>query len=140
MKLGPIQELWLYRLENYPDRQGDRRLGELNEDGESYHASCLGEYLITYRRCNKVPFEELWSGDEGKDLFDNIHSGSVLVLRDSYKDLGLHSENGLIVGDYYDKEGNYYGSLSQLNDHGFTWPEIAAIIRDRPEDIFTKSL
>jgi hypothetical protein len=134
MELGPIQELWLYRLENYPERQTDSELGHLNDDGESYQACCLGEYLITYKRCNKIPFAELWE-------LSNLSDDSDLeVLSGSFIDLGLHDESGEIVGGYTDEKGQNFESLAELNDHGFSWDEIAAIIRERSEDIFTKSI
>jgi len=126
MKIGPIQEQWLQRLEQHPELQTNARLGELTEDG--YRACCLGEYLLTYHRCLGTDISRLFNNgvlQDGDDYY---------VLVESFDDLGLQDDAAHIFGDCE------YDSLAEMNDNGVSWPEIAAYIRKYPEMVFTKSI
>lgn len=144
MEIGPIQELWLYRLENYPERQMTGRLGEYNSKTDEYSACCLGEYLITYKRAQKIPFEDIWDNEHNEEsglnnflLFDENDEETLV---NSFDDLGLFSESGDIQGNYTTQEGETYGCLAEMNDDNVPWPEIAAIIRENPEKFFRESI
>jgi len=139
MKIGPIQEQWLQRLEQHPELQMRGYLGELTTNG--YLACCLGEYLLTYKRIMGEDISrlfhngELWYSkrDNEKDGDKNLSSLNI------FTDLGLYDEVGSFEGDSEDG-GRKYNSLAEMNDNGVSWPEIAAYIRKYPEMVFTKSI
>lgn len=125
MKLGPIQEAWVKSLEDHPERQMKDKLGEGTES--EYRACCLGEAkMVMYRAgwCkNPIEHGTLHSGGEDAQL-------SQL----DRKKVGLRS------GDGDAKDETVKRSLAFMNDHGKTWPEIAAIIRENPSKYFFKSV
>jgi len=140
MKIGPIQEVWLQRLENNPDIQMESSLGYM--DSMCYKACCLGEYLLTYYRENGWEISQLWRSKED-DMY-LVDGDTEEVLKTSYEKLGLFSSNGAFGlsddDDDDDEVGSDVMSLSDMNDNGWTWPEIAAWVRKHPELVFTKSL
>ena len=87
---------------------------------------CLGVACEVYNRYhpkNKLEIEE----HEGEKLYN----GFALVLPPEVEEwLGLASENGFFNGD-----GTKY-SLTQLNDAGYTFAEIADIIESEPKGLF----
>lgn len=131
-ELGPLQKMWLESLEKHPERQGRKVLGEGNST--HYKACCLGELLICEARLQgkPLPFSE-----------DNVlYDGNSFYLYDSYKRLGLRSKEGALKehAGFFFRGGKEIclHSLARMNDHGYTWPEIAAYIRANPENVFTK--
>lgn len=91
--------------------------------GEEYKACCLGELALIAGVAD-------W--DEGGLL--KVRSGisySYCTLP-NYKDLGLRSGSGA--------SNNGLTTLANLNDEGVTWPEIAKIIRENPENYLSKSV
>jgi len=131
-ELGPIQQEWLRRLEEHPERQINAKLGELLGDG-TYGACCLGEYLLTYHRD-----ADIW---EEKILVDDHEEGEEELV-ESYQKLGLRTQAGGFNLDRVVNNPNpRKHSLAMLNDHpGITWPQIARFIRENAEHIFTRSL
>ena len=137
-ELGPVQEQWLKNLEAYPERQCDGILGQKRDDG-SYVACCLGEFLLTYYRAQGwvEPFKN------GGYLYDDDEQETLSYSADA---LGLNSENGGLRDPVTDKI--YVVSetmpritcLASMNDHGWSWPEIAAFVRENPELVFFKSV
>jgi len=135
-KLGPIQEQWLKNLEAYPERQTEACLGFLNPD-KTYRACCLGELLLTYHREVAGSVEDLWVKSMEDDMFELSDNGEYFnTLESSYKKLGLRDTNGsfktLVIGGW--------DSLAELNDNGFTWSQIAEVVRENPEKVFFKSV
>lgn len=131
-ELGPIQEAWLKRLEEHPERQDKEKLGVKHPDG-TYTACCLGEGLLTL--CELTSRVPAWSPDG--TLFDGDSADpqwrSSLYLQNSWRELGLRSSAGLTA--------DRLTCLAELNDHPkTTWVDIAAAIRANPENFFTKSV
>lgn len=118
--LGPLQEKWMQSLEQHPERQGRNTLGVQMSNG-SYKACCLGEGGLTAGICR-------WD-EEG--LLVDIDSGSTHYLDSGYIKLGLRDKRG-VAKDYILSE-----SMASMNDDGYSWPEIAAIVRGNPEAYFT---
>lgn len=63
----------------------------------------------------------------------------------SYDELGLYSDVGsfdaLYEGDLlYKGEELKCSSLEEMNDGGYTWPQIAEFIRENPKVVFSKSV
>lgn len=124
-----LQEIWLNILETADlSVQTKDVLGFKTEDNEAgYRACCLGEAQLCINRL------------EGIELFINnkIFSGKMDTELDltSYKKLNLTSPTG-----HFKKEFKYLngdGSLANLNDNGYTWKQIAKIIRKNPRNVFT---
>lgn len=134
MQLGPLQEAWVKSLEDHPERQMDGQLGQLQEDG-SYKACCLGEGLCVMARIKgerppfDIDFGVLKSEDEDYQLAIKDYSG-----------LGIFDGCGIFIGPGPIDGAGATCSLAELNDAGYTWPQIAKIIRNNPERIFTKSV
>lgn len=57
---------------------------------------------------------------------------SIAILSHVYEQVGLIDSTGMAT--------DHNKALTQLNDGGNTWPEIAAIVRANPEHFFTKSV
>lgn len=133
---GPTQEKWLKSLEDNPERQMKDSLGEKDADG-SYHACCLGEYLICAGKAQWKDFGKgqiLTDGKEKDYRGEGFETHADSELLNSWEELGLHSSGG-------SRETGFRGqSLAQMNDTGYTWPEIAAEIRKTPEAWLTKSV
>jgi hypothetical protein len=127
MKLTELQEKWLVSLETSPpEKKTISRLG--SKDGDSYVACCLGELHVTACKEKGVnPFNE-WGRiiDEG-----NYNRLSTY----SYLEYGLMSSLGGFK-EFIVFDNRTYHSLSELNDLGVSWKEIAKIIRENPENVF----
>ena len=129
-EFGPIQTKWLESLENNPERQTNGHLGTKLSDG-TYKACCLGELAITAGLAQWNELNEL--------VVFNSMGNSLAYLHGVHDKVGLHSPTGR-VPERCQKTYPSKPSLSQLNDNGKTWPEIAAIVRENPEDYFFKSV
>ena len=132
MQLGPVQERWVQFLEQNPDLQGTNQLGYIVRDGENLcdgtKMCCLGAALFT-----------LFPHKVGS--LDDY--GYKLSLEISYELLGLRDPRGSLFPRFTPKftnEGIHLYSLAEMNDNGFTWPEIAAYIRRNPENVFERSV
>lgn len=57
-------------------------------------------------------------------------------------ELGLQGSVGECIFEsvHHDSRDENFSDLASMNDHGVPWPEIAAIIRDNPDNFFTKSV
>lgn len=120
--IGPLQEEWLTYLETYPEQQHEGSLGFIR-NGE-IKACCLGAAgLISGVVC---PTED--------GMLETFNS-QVGGLSECYEAIGLYGE----FGNTHD-DTDYFRKLSVLNDHGTTWPEIAALIRSKPQDYFKISV
>ena len=128
MQLGPVQERWVQFLEQHPDLQGTSRLGYIVRDGENLcdgtKMCCLGAALFTL-----YPYK-VGSLDD---------YGYKLSLETTYKILGLNNPRGSLKVSFTEGRMHFY-SLAEMNDKGFTWPEIAAYIRANPENVFERSV
>lgn len=132
-KLGPLQTQWIQSLREHPERQTIKTLGKRLHDG-TYRACCLGEAGLIAGVCFWSEFNTLSTvaGDV------NSSSHQQVLDNDAYKAMGLKSPWGHIravrgIGD------SSVPSLSWLNDHGKTWPQIADIIMQDPSQYFTES-
>lgn len=116
LELNELHKKWLKSLREHPERQGKKKLGHIiNTDTKEYTACCLGELLCIYKK-----------GNVFNNKGDIVDGSSEVILNDSYKELGLYSP----VGRSRDLASP---TLSQLNDNGKSWPEIADIIESNPE-------
>lgn len=144
--LTPLQEKWLKRLEQFPERQLQKSLGIIDFKTKEYRACCLGEALVCILE------------EEGKSISDIFNKNGILYdfndrlnQTDSYIDfhysqLGLISPQGHL-NQIAKINGDNYQTLAGMNDgvkdldgyqlaSDLTWPEIAAYIRANPENVF----
>lgn len=131
MKLGEIQQKWVNSLREHPERQMTGCLGALNSVG-TYNACCLGEALCVLARHEGKPLPFT----EKNYIADN---GDYYYLDSSFKKIGLRNEQGQFRGKI-NFNGNIIISLSQMNDNGTSWSEIADFIEGNPYEIFTHSI
>lgn len=138
-KLTETQEAWLQALES----------GRYYQTKETLHDKvgycCLGVY------CDLVNPQ----GWESGDAFSKVFAFRYVTDEHDYEEyyeydlagslmskLGLFSEGGGLecnssIWPAYKKEPNKYcGSLAEMNDHGYTFAEIAAFIRANPAAVF----
>lgn len=128
-KLGPLQEYWVTQLEKYPEKQLTGRLFE-GTSSKDYKACCLGEAILCVNRVNK---KKIWSTEI-------IQQEMELVLtQNTIEKYGFYSKRGKFKNNNF-KYLKYNNSLASLNDGGFTWPEIPAIIRRNPANVFSKAV
>ena len=136
-KLGPIQKEWIRRLREHPERQTEGMLAA--KVGDSYKACCLGEGLLTLCEANKI--EPMW-----KTRFDSdtvyLHSVTPeddeeyhVLKRNDFEGLGLRDQNGS-----FEEALENYACLTEMNDDGVSWSEIADYIEQNPENVFVKSV
>lgn len=123
---SPLISLWLSQLEKYPERQTKTILGEGTPS--KYKACCLGEAELCIHRIakTKLPFVKTYD-----QLPFQILSGieTSLLSNESYRKLKLNDNQGKILN-------GKKSSLADMNDGGFTWPEIAKFIRENPKKVF----
>lgn len=130
MELGEIQKAWIKSLRENGHRQHKHSLGIKISD-EEYKACCLGEALCVLNRLK---------GKESPFSHDCIMDGTEKeVLSKSYSELGLRGEAGALKKIHIINNISF-DSLADLNDHAFTWAEIADYIEQNPENVFTKSV
>lgn len=126
MELGPIQKAWIASLRANPERRMSGTLGRRYSDG-TYKACCLGEGGLIAGVCE-------WVEDRLQVKGTDVNGGCTFYLKnEAYESLGLINEKGQHIS-------NPEFSLSELNDFGKTWPEIADILEKNPEDYFTHSV
>jgi len=131
MKLGPLQEYWVSQLEKYPEKQLKEKLFE-GSSSKNYKSCCLGESMLCINRFNK---QKVWD-DEIIKLENEGEGGLKKSVIEKY---GFYNE----IGQFKNNKFKYLknkNSLAELNDGGFTWPQIAAIIRKNPGNVFSKSV
>lgn len=122
MKLGPLQRKWVNTLKKHPERQLEGQLGEAYEDESIYKCCCLGQAGLLLGTCS---FE--------RGVLRETFSNGSYTLRDTYRQLGLRSEEGAILESHL--------TLTSLNDdHHHTWVDIAYLIEAAPELFFTESV
>lgn len=126
-QLGPIQTKWLESLEAHPKRQMKSSLGtKKQEDGDEYKACCLGELGLIAGLCE-------WRGTDLTVTQDGCKISDTYLIN-VWEELGLRSERGSA------DDGEESNDLAELNDGGYSWPDIAARIRKNPEAYLTKSI
>lgn len=119
MELGPTQKKWVEALRSGTYTQCNDALVSYN--AQTGHASycCLG---VADKLFNLVPNSK-----------DNLYGSDYRGV------LGLRTENGgflrLMTVNGYD-----YTELTQMNDDGVTFEQIADFIETNPEIVFTKSV
>jgi hypothetical protein len=124
-KLGPLQQKWVAYLKKNGHKQGKGALGYIDEKDRRKKMCCLGAagYAIL-KSC-------VW---KDKTLLEK-KTNDNLVLNHSYEKLGLRTENGSfgILENLDDP-----AALSELNDQGYSWYEIACYLEAAPELFFTE--
>lgn len=151
MELGPIQKEWVKYLRAHPEQQVDSRLGYKQPDGR-LRMCCLGAALKVFETLDGTPLQ--FTPDQlGADFVEMLTDGykdvecfykATEVLDNSYKKLGLFSASG----SFHNSTGllsevipaNHSRSLSEANDYGVTWPQIADFIESNPEIVFKESV
>lgn len=123
-KLGPLQKAWVKELREHPERQIMGELGSGNID--KFKACCLGQLHVCAK--GKNAFNERGEIDDG-DL-GYLHSCT---------DYGLRSSGGSLK-DFHSFSNGTYTCLSNANDGGVPWSELADFIEQNPEKVFTKSV
>jgi hypothetical protein len=115
-QLGPKQEAWLQALESGKYRQTRQVL----HDGEGY--CCLGVACVVegVKPRQSTDGETFWFEDDFASAPDSV--AQALKLR------GTDGER---------RDDSVEWMLTRLNDYGKTFAEIAAIIREEPEQYFT---
>lgn len=121
MKLGPLQIKWIEFLRNNPGKQGKGCLGKIKEGVEQM--CCLGAAGLIAGVCH-------WDGDALVTSENNI----LFLSGNAYKSIGLRNVSGKSV------DGNNDKCLSYLNDEKMTWPEIADLLEENPDEYFTHSI
>lgn len=147
--LGPLQKQWVADLRANPERQCKGILGRKDHTGD-YEACCLGQLVITsYRQRFAAPpfgfdniLYENW--DQIREVGENEVTADDFAqqLDDSFENYGLHNSVGrirteLLSPEWQERLGDYH-CLAQLNDNTLTWDQIADLIEDHPEAIFTR--
>lgn len=131
MKLGPIQEEWVKRLEFYPELQTQGQLGIRLSDGQ-VKCCCLGEAHLLL--C-ELSGEEPEFNNSGMLLANDLNTSAL----SDFKKIGLRSSNGWLFKPYKSKK-KWYFNLASMNDMGMSWTEIASYIRSNPENVFTHAV
>lgn len=127
-EFGPLQTKWLDALESGQFLQTDGELRAEDSDGKMRYC-CLG-----------VANEVCQLGENWNDP----------VLEDTFSELGLFDSNGStrkgvdLAGELHYKltfseKNEQKRTLTQLNDNGASFREIARILRAHPEDYFKES-
>lgn len=139
-KLGPRQEAWLQRLETAPPERQITvgRLGIKYPNGH-IRTCCLGEalFVLDEEKANEQldKLRKLMDTHPEKDQILKPFRREQLLTY-SYHKMGLYDSRGAIQGNN-DLKGHH--CLSQANDKGVTWKEIAAFIRANPIAVFKES-
>ena len=124
-----ILELWLTTLEQHPERQTTGVLGEVLEEGKEKFC-CLGQLCeIYYDSSIKIV-------DKNSNI--TFNGEDIALPSDLQNFMGFYGDEGLILGEQPEKDGTTFNTLTEMNDDGCTWPEIAAFIRANPEQVFDR--
>lgn len=140
---GPKQLEWLEALESgkYAQAHGQLRAPLYREDGTPISGAigycCLGVAC----ELAKLEFRAPTADGSGGYMWDG-HGSNGFMPEGSEAIIGLHSSDGGFRTPLKDqKEQKYYTSLAELNDEGdFSFPEIAAYIRQDPWNVFCTSV
>ena len=116
MKKSEFIELWLQALESGKYKQAKNAL--VREDNKDVRYCCLGVACVV-SNINKVRTIDLQDRDD--ELMPNILA----------KFLGIVQDGRFEVPVYHN--GNFYNSLTELNDRGVRFKSIAKIIRENWE-------
>lgn len=136
---GPIQKEWLKTLEEYPELQYAGDLGKTTKtntikDLKNAKMCCLGVGGVIAGVC-------VISDGKVKCLNidrTNIDFSIAALLVDVYPALGLIDSAGTAKRKF-EIHGEEFSRLSQANDGGCTWPEIAKAIKNNPKNFFKES-
>lgn len=116
------RRLWADALRSGKYRQGQGALREKDPAGGADKFCCLGVACDVYRE-NGGALEEIIEGD----------FGTIVAYRDS----GGHTNTGVLpkdVRDWLDITAsgtlNHGGSLTQMNDNGYTFEQLATVIEE----------
>lgn len=137
-----VQLDWIKALREHPERQTQGSLGEKNPITGELRLCCLGQALLCLNPDIKFSCGGISLLDEGDDITASALTKSR-VLINSYKKLNLRSSNGSLLKSYKEhpeKKGYSYDSLTEMNDHGFTWIQLADYIETNPENVFTNHI
>lgn len=147
-ELGPWQEAWLESLESGEHKQTTGYLTMFDNHYKVYQHCCLGvacEVLIT----NKVALDFIHEVDTEDDYSICSYDDQSQLLPNKAADiLKFHTPEGKIKTpdniyefsktrcDAFFKMSNEHASLAEMNDKGFTFKQIAKLIRRFPEAFF----
>jgi hypothetical protein len=133
-KLGPRQREWVRRLRSGIIPQHKK---ELRDNGDA--RCCLGVACDVFADMEGKD-KGHWSGNEffayNEDTMRNSYSSSVLP-ETVMKWLGLRCDNGAADGKTYLRQGAT--CLTEMNDGGYTFSQIADAIEERAADLFEES-
>ena len=119
MELGTNQKIWVEALKSGKYSQCSGMLVQHNSDGERY--CCLGVADKLFE-LNPKSFENLF-GSNFKEV------------------LGLRGDNGEFAFLFtIEQNGREYKSLTEMNDDGISFEDIADFIESTPDLIFTHSV
>ena len=138
MSVRDNRNLWIDALESGEFKQGRDALGIAYPDGSTSHC-CLGVLCEVYER-EVAPLKDV--GESKYDLTGAKplpgggarinYRGEIYILPDDVADwVGLRTTNG----EYGPDEDNW-GALTGLNDEGWTFLQIAHILRYPPQSLF----
>ena len=126
-KFGPNQEKWLQELESGNNLQCKKSLTRF--DSDCRHYCCLGLAADKVLKLKRVD-----ESDSTSYFIFNKYRLFAYLSGESYYELGLFSPQGDIMMNGEMK------TLSQMNDSGLTFKEIAQFIRNNPEKVFSHSV
>ena len=129
MKLGPNQKKWIAALRANPEEQIRGFLGKTTDDDKKGFC-CLG------KGCDVLGIG-IW-----EDSIFFVEGVRAFLPEYPRKQLGLVDYSGTAKVSHHEKLNELYSSfsLSEMNDEGKTWSEIADILEKHPEAFFFKSV
>lgn len=135
-EIGPLQYAWLTELRAHPELQTTDILGFKRNEEEGY--CCLGLALICIHKNEGTELVYSAAGNLLDCNSDNDFSNTTLS---QFEKIGLRSNIGTInMSAIPYKERPSCSNLAELNDDGWSWPQIADFIEKYPEAVFTRSV
>lgn len=134
LELGPLQKEWIARLRANPEKQMREALGRKTKEKDEYKACCLGEAGLMLGTLEWKEF-----GNSQLLILRNPGEGNGMTLY-AHEKLGLRTSNGSFWELHLPENEKVFASLSDMNDNGYTWAEIADYIEANPTNVFFKSV
>jgi len=135
-EFGPIQTKWLEALESGEYKQAQSFLYDYERD--SY--CCLG-VLCKLADLEFKPNPHTHKMQSGYGFVHGTHATNGYMPQGFHEVVGLRDQTGVFKRMIQlSAEGRFVASLAHCNDEwNFSFPEIAAIIRRDPHNVFTKA-